>query len=199
MTFQRPGSVTYTMPSSGSTTVTISLPPGSTWTSGLHWHESHTEFLQISRGTARITLHGCSRNYTAEDGVIRVEKYQIHEWKRAETEGSVDEELVVKEWTDPADGEKEVFFRNLNSVILDAAESKPVPYLPIGWWITWQILVICYGLDNFPVFVSSAVPRRFVTYTILSVATWLGVVVGLKDRYPRYTPQTITAEGKKYS
>lgn len=53
----------------------------------------------------------------AEDGIITVPVNARHEWRRVENGG---EELVVREWTDPEDGEKEVFFRNLNSVLLES-------------------------------------------------------------------------------
>jgi len=96
--------------------VTVTQPPNSTWASGPHWHESHTEFLQIVHGTALVTLNKTTRTFTPEDGIITVPRFASHEWRRANSEG---EELVVKEWTGPVDGEKQIFFRNLSSVILD--------------------------------------------------------------------------------
>ena len=33
---------------------TITLPPGSPWTSGLHWHETYAEYLQIIRDVASV-------------------------------------------------------------------------------------------------------------------------------------------------
>ncbi|KAI9880122.1 MAG: hypothetical protein M1830_005367 [Pleopsidium flavum] len=79
--FTRPGSVTYDL--SARELVTIILPAGSDWNSGLHWHETHVEFLQIIKGRAEVTLNGRTRNYTPDDGIIRVERFGQHEWKRA--------------------------------------------------------------------------------------------------------------------
>src|SRR5690242_3345848 len=118
-----PNGVTYTLPSPPHTSpvVTITLPPHSTWTSGLHFPATHTEYLSIVKGTALVTLNGVTNTYTSSDGVITVPRYARHEWRRApEIE---EDELVVKEWTDPEDGEKEIFFRNLNSAILDATSN----------------------------------------------------------------------------
>jgi hypothetical protein len=63
-----------------------------------------------------VTLNKTTRTFTPEDGIITVPRFASHEWRRANSEG---EELVVKEWTGPVDGEKQIFFRNLSSVILD--------------------------------------------------------------------------------
>lgn len=74
----------------------------------LSWHETHTEYLQILSGAAEITLSETTQIYTSASGKITVPRYARHEWKRASPEG---DDLIVQEWTDPGDGEKEVFFR----------------------------------------------------------------------------------------
>lgn len=191
--FTRQGSVTYALPSPpfSSPVVTITLPPKSTWTSGLHWHETHTEYLQIVRGTALVTLNKSTRTYTAADGIVIIPRFARHEWQRAIADG---EELVVREWTDPADGAKEVFFRNLSSVVVDCTKNGP----PKEWWLTWQLFVVFWGLDNYPVFLEIAwVPlvgstlEWALTHLLLLAAVLAGKIVGLKSAYGEYTPSKI--------
>lgn len=181
--------------------VTITLPAGSDWTSGLHWHETHTEFLQIIKGRAEVTFGGRTRNITPGDGIIRVERFAKHEWKRAKPRarealedrgdlrqaGDADEELVVKEWTDAEDGMKEIFFRNLNSVITEPMNEDL--WLP-DLWITLQLFMIFHGLDNYPVLLGG-VAGHLMTHVVLRAARILGLILGLKPAYPEYTPKRL--------
>lgn len=90
-----PSAVTYDL--STPDQATIKLPPGSQWTSGPHWHDSHTEFLQVTAGHAELMLSDTTMPaVSAIDGVIIVPRGAIHEWRRSQTMG-LDEELVVKE------------------------------------------------------------------------------------------------------
>lgn len=191
--FTRPKSVTYALPipPGSSPVVTITLPPGSTWTSGLHWHEAHTEYLSIIQGTALVTLNNTTERYAADDGIIVVPRYARHEWKRAEAGGG---QLVVREWTDPADGQKEVFFRNLSSVIEE--EVKTTGGMVRGWWLEIQIWVVCSALDNFPVLVGFQwIPvmgnllESLVTHLFLWIAALVGHLVYLRGVYVEYTPK----------
>jgi hypothetical protein len=100
----------------------------------------------------------------------------------------------VKEWTDPADGAKEVFFRNLSSVVVDCTKNGP----PKEWWLTWQLAVVFWGLDNYPVFLKIAwVPlvgstlEWALTHFLLLAAVVAGKIVGLKSAYGEYTPSNI--------
>ncbi len=118
--------------------------------------------------------------------------YQRHEWRRAEVDGS---ELVVKEWTDPEDGQKEVFFRNLSSVIADSARNGA------GWLLTLQLFVIFWSMDNWPVFFNcSGIPilgagiEWIITHLVLGLAALAGVAMGFESEYTEYTPKQV---GKK--
>jgi len=174
--------------------VTIHLPPQSKWTSALHYHTSHREYLRVLRGQALVTLiSGDNRStkiYTRESGTVQIDKYVVHEWRRAFDEG---EEVMVQEWTDPADGAKEVFFRNLNSVIPDAEMSREglAKWISLGWWVELQILVIGAGMDNYPVFLQllgTGVGMRMMTAMFLWIVTQLGSLLGLRTWYEEYTP-----------
>lgn len=96
-----------------------------------------------------------------------------HEWGRAAVylsakkkgdEEGEEGEVVVEEWTDPSDGDKALFFWNLNGVIMEAFPEKPKPKpkprdVPTSWWrkmwmelwVTVQLFVIFRDLDNWPV------------------------------------------------
>lgn len=105
---------------------------------------------------------------------------------------------MVEEWTEPADGQKEIFFRNLNSVILDAQRTVP-PRIPVAWWVEWQVMVIGHGMDNYPVFVKNEALMRLVTHLLLTAAICIGVLVRLKSHYEEYTPKPLLEKRKKYA
>lgn len=141
--------------------VTITLPAGSTWSSGLHWHEKHVEYLRVIRGSVQVTHGSQVRTISATDAEteVRVDRNVWHEWRRADIEAG--EDVVVVERTDPEDGEKAVFFWNLNGVILKAQSLNCPPYMPkllhgilLDAWVTLSLFSIFRVLDNIPVFVN---------------------------------------------
>lgn len=141
--------------------VTITLPAGSTWSSGLHWHERHVEYLRVVKGTVQVTLDSQTRTISASDAEteVRVDRNVWHEWSRADIED--EEDLVVVERTEPEDGEKAIFFWNLNGVILKAQGMRCPPYMPkllhgllLDAWVTLSLFAIFRVLDNVPVFVN---------------------------------------------
>jgi uncharacterized RmlC-like cupin family protein len=104
-----PNAVVYNLSDQFQTTIT--LPSGSTWTSGLHWHETHTEYLRLVKGTIRVRLGNTTSIISAHDSPepmeVKVERNVWHEWSRATPDG---EEVIVIERTDPADHENHLFF-----------------------------------------------------------------------------------------
>ena len=181
--------VTYTFSSPPDQHVTvITVPPKSLWTSGPHWHTSHTEFLKVRSGTALVTLGAVTRSFTAASGIITVKRGTIHEWRRDPSDDTV---LVVEESTDPADGQKELFFRNLSSALLDmtATPSRaPAPLgIPTGWWINLQLFVIFKAFDNYPV-LNTGPAGTFFTHSALYFAGIMGLLLGVKAVYNEYTP-----------
>ncbi|KAI0427953.1 hypothetical protein F5Y09DRAFT_314761 [Xylaria sp. FL1042] len=157
----RPGptSVTFNLTNLAHTVIT--LPPGSTWSSGLHFHSSHDEYLVVQRGCVRVRRNSMVQTVAVQPGDAPIEvaipRGVWHEWARAPPDaldsdcGLSQEDVVVVERTDPADGEKTVFFWNLNGVILQ----PPPRWLPAkrlwGWWVTLQLFIIFAELDNVPV------------------------------------------------
>jgi quercetin dioxygenase-like cupin family protein len=202
----RPGHVTYTLPlpSSSSSVITITLPPLSSWTSGLHWHETHTEYLNVVKGSALVTVDGVSRTYTERSGVITIPPFTRHEWSRSPSSSlyfnrdseceDPEDDVVVQEWTDPADGEKEAFFRNLNGIIADEEKRSRESGKSIGgWWLNLQLGAIFWEFDNWPVLIGG--PKwlqLWVTHIVLRIAVLVGRCIwGLKGRYGEYTPERL--------
>ncbi|KAI1347198.1 hypothetical protein F5Y01DRAFT_296048 [Xylaria sp. FL0043] len=157
----RPGPTAVTFDLSNPTQTTITLPSGSTWSSGLHFHSSHDEYLIIRRGCVRVRRNSTVQTLAVRPGdapiEIAVPRGVWHEWARAPPNAlgpdcSLDQEdVVVLERTDPVDGEKRVFFWNLNGVILQ----QPPWWLLVkrlwDWWVTLQLFIIFHELDNVPV------------------------------------------------
>ncbi|GAW20270.1 hypothetical protein ANO14919_097710 [Xylariales sp. No.14919] len=157
----RPAPAAVTFDLSHPTHTTITLAAGSTWSSGLHFHATHDEYLVVQRGAVRVRCGSKVQIVTVRPGSAPVEiaipRGVWHEWGRAPPDSpgsdtSLDQEdVIVVERTDPADGEKSVFFWNLNGVIL---QQRP-RWLPIGefwgWWVTLQLFIIFAELDNVPV------------------------------------------------
>jgi len=108
----------------------------------LHWHVTHTEYLKVVQGAALVMVSGVTKIYTKDDGIVTVPRYARHEWMRFDRPASLlsksqraaqeawireqgeevvreckETHLVVKVWTEPGDGQKEIFFRNFFSAI----------------------------------------------------------------------------------
>ncbi|KAK4980896.1 hypothetical protein LTR66_010298 [Elasticomyces elasticus] len=153
-----PSSVTYDLASSNH--VLITLPAQSSWSSGVHWHNTHTEFLRVLKGTIYLLFEQEIHLIGPDAGTVVVETGVRHCWGRADSVIALsmseqvadgrDGDVVVEERTDPVDGQKEVFFRNLNSVLLEPA----LPHVPSwmdGLWKELLLLLIFATLDNYPV------------------------------------------------
>lgn len=213
-----PNAVTYDLSTPGQ--VHITLPRNSTWSSGLHWHETHTEWLRLVKGSIWVRLDDKKEIYSvdeAEEMELRVPRYMWHEWGRATMDG---DDVEVVERTDPEDGDKAIFFWNLNGVILDAPKMLTslslISQLPqrlqdlyLDGWVSLNLFVIFRYLDNVPVFlnaqrllpVSNGVLRArlknvdfAVSHFVLWVASWVGWVFGLQPVQARYTPDKEFAE-----
>ncbi|EWG38560.1 hypothetical protein FVEG_14915 [Fusarium verticillioides 7600] len=209
-----PNGVIYDMSTVGQ--VRITLPESSTWSSGLHWHEIHDEYLKVVKGTIRVRLGDLRQVISATDGnqpEVKVPRYTWHEWQRAAPKG---EEVVVIERTEPDDNDKAIFFWNLNGVILNSPkmlrdETSLVSRLPsrlqgllLDIWIPLNLFIIFRSLDNIPVFLNAPNLSRVsdnrlrsllqnidivVSHIILLAASWVGWVLGLQPIQRRYTPE----------
>ena len=106
-------------------------------------------------------------------------------------------DLVVEEWTDPRDGEKEILFRNIFSTVGESQWKE-------GWWGGWlmwlQIMLVMWELDNFVVLCDlgggggdgrgwKRVVETVATYAVMGSAAVVGRVVGLRAVREEYTPR----------
>lgn len=190
------GGIEFAPRTSTKSVVTITFRTGSDVPgTGLHWHETHTEYLQVVEGYALITLGDHTAVFTKEDGVITIPRYTIHQYMRAdktkEGEAGKDMDLVVREWTEPADGDKEVFFRNILSLLMDRKDT-----LRGNLSMFLSIMVVAWAHDNYPVFwkgpgilggTRQARVMRIATYSLMGSLAFLGRIFGYKTDYPEYT------------
>ncbi|KAI2462944.1 hypothetical protein F4781DRAFT_156802 [Annulohypoxylon bovei var. microspora] len=198
---RRPAQTTFTRPSPAAVTydlsvrdqATITVPARSAWSSGPHWHEAHTEFLQVLAGRAWVRLGGRVFVVGCAEGVVTVPRGVVHEWRRADVEGEgvvedgkrgggEGEELVVREWTEPKDGAKEVFFRNLNGLVLDASGGG-------GWRSTLlelELWNLFWRADNYPVVWNAGWVGGVATKVLMGAAVALGWVLGCRGVYEEY-------------
>jgi hypothetical protein len=191
---------------------TIALPRGSAWTSGLHFHTTHAEYLQLVTGSIFVEIENQVKVFSALSGgefpvtawqpepvqqglIIQIPRYARHNWGRAEhyigsgkkhvlngydkmPEDWLDE-VVVEEWTEPSDLDKPLFFWNLNRVITTPNDSvlplrQSLTRSLLGeWWIPFQLFVIFYELDNWPVFFTPSLTDRLGPYLGDPLGRWL--------------------------
>ena len=122
-------------------------------------------------------------------------------------------EVKAEEWTAPADGRKQLFFRNLAGVV---GERKGDGAKDTGWaagaWNSWEdalvvmsVFAVMREFDNWPAFLGG----RFrsvewvVSHVLLAVVSWIGAFFGVRGWYEEYTPEELRGlvmvdrEGKK--
>ena len=90
--------------------------------------------------------------------------------------------LVVREWTEPRDDAKEVFFRNLNGLILDATEGVQRG----GALLELELWNLFWRADNYPVILGSGLVGGVATKVVMGAAVGLGWVLGCKGVYEEY-------------
>lgn len=164
----------------------ITIPAKSVYSPGLHWHETHVEFFRVIQGRVIIVRDGVEKEIGPEDGHLRVDKFVVHNFWRAD-KGAPDEdkdaeEVITEEWTDPADGLKHVFFRNIFST-LDDKEYW-------GLWLNIQALFVASHNDEFVQVVSGRLSYA-TTHALYAAMKVVGTMLGLKSWYSEYTPDDL--------
>lgn len=205
--FERGGATAVTYDLSQPHRVTITVPNKSTWTSGPHWHENHDEYLQILQGRAIVRLDKQIKELGPEDGIIEVPKYTVHEWRGAPADAS-QQALIVREWTVPEDGQKEGFFRMLNSYLTEPQASllyQPPVLMPRWverrierWIVTLQLFIIFRTWDNWPVLYGddSGWISWITTHVAFGLSSWVGFVFGLHGTYDEYIDHQALVRGR---
>lgn len=160
---------------------------------------------------------------------IVVNRYVRHNWGRAEgyrpetrlhryrnfvRPKDFDKEIIVEEWTDPSDIDKPLFFWNLNGIIT-APLDTPLPRMQAmarlllgSWWIPFQLFIVFWDLDNWPVFLRVGEESRFTpaervavrvqrsveyvaTFLVLLLAKILGKILGVDAVSRNRTPTAL--------
>ncbi|KAJ0128417.1 Alpha-glucosidase [Fusarium oxysporum f. sp. albedinis] len=109
--FIPPGGIDFSSQTNKPGVVDIYLRAGdNTPGTGLHWHETHTEYLQVVQGYALVTVGDRTAIFSKDDGIITIPRYTIHQYMRAdktdEGKAGKDVDLIVREWTEPGDGDR---------------------------------------------------------------------------------------------
>ena len=105
-------------------------------------------------------------------------------------------DLMAEEWTDPRDGEKEIFFRNIFSTVGESQWKE-------RWWggvlILLQMMLVMWELDNLIVLWDlggagdgsgwKGAVETVVTYAFMWSAAMTGRALGLKAVNEEYTPK----------
>ena len=113
-------------------------------------------------------------------------------------------DIVAEEWTDPRDGEKKVFFRNIFSTAGETQWKE-------SWWggvlILLQMMLVMWELDNLVVLLDlggaedgsgcSGAVETVVTYAFMWSAAMMARALGLKAINEEYTPRHLLNAGEK--
>ena len=83
----------------------IVIPEKSEWRTELHWHEHYDEYIWVCKGRIRATVGHVTREYGPEDGAVKITKFTVHEFMRADIDKKGDGkdagDVEVLELTDP--------------------------------------------------------------------------------------------------
>ena len=165
----------------------ITLPEKSVWTPGPHWHERHIEYFRVIKGRVLIKLGGTTKLVTPQDGPVRVEKFLVHEFMRADWDKPDEKkdpgEVITEEWTDPADGIKHVFFRNIFSTLQDSEK----------YWKGWTYLQALLTAATYDDYIQ-VVPGRLSyisTHVLYASVRGVGGILGLRAWHDEYTPESL--------
>lgn len=197
----------------------ITIPVSSTWTSGRHWHNEHVERWEVLSGAILITLNNNSFVVTGGSPAVTMPRKARHELMRWDCPGRTGhqkaaqeafrtemlakgqsreleklgaQEVEAEESTTPADGEKEIFFRNLLSAV-----SEPRSGALGGLLRFIHILKIYQGLDAKMVIVDMgpedgngwrAMVEEMIWALLVGMASVVCAVFGLKPVSEAYTP-----------
>ncbi|KAL6713133.1 hypothetical protein ACLMJK_009254 [Lecanora helva] len=216
---------TQPAPNSPQPSTRVSVSPRSTWSTDLHWHVTHTEYIKVLSGAALGTINGKSFILRAQDDPKEVPRYARHEWMRfdrpeelltneqretqkrwmkevrdKEVEKLREVDLVVDEWTDPADGEKEIFFRNMLSTFQEPGYQRGTGQL----LMYLQVLVVMWEGDNFNVMLDCQgwkggwrrVVEECISYAFMGFVALLGRMVGCRGVNEEYTPPYLVQSWK---
>ena len=120
--------------------------------------------------------------------------YREHD--KAEIEALKREEVIAEEWTDPADEQKEIFFRNIFSTMLEPQYNYDASWLG-ELWRTLQVMCVMWELDNYVALVDFGgwkggwrkLVEAALTYIVMGLLMMLGRICGCKGVNEEYLPK----------
>lgn len=130
------------------------------------------------------------------EGLLKLAKGQLKEFEKLRVQ-----EVEVEEWTTPADGEKEVFFRNMLSAV-----SQPRTGIVAEILRFIHMLIICRGLDTRMVILDMGAEggngwrglvEETTLWVVFGIAGLVGGVFCLKPVSEAYTPGRLISEWEK--
>lgn len=152
-----------------------------------------------------VTVGDKTGIFGPEDGIITVPPNTLHEFGRADDHpagaSSKVIDLRIKEWTEPADRQKELFFRNIMGVVMDRQ-----PTFLGNVETVLSLALVMKEHDNYPVIwagpriLSKAVQteiRKWTTYLLRGAVAGIGRVCGLKGTYEEYTPDDLLEQVRR--
>ncbi len=200
----------------------MTIPIGSNWTAGRNWHNHHVEHWKVLSGALLVSINNNSFIVTGGSPPLTIPPKTRHDLMRWDCPGRTGhqkaaqeafrkemsdkgqskelerlgaQEVKAEESTTPADGEKEIFFRNLLSTV-----SEP----RTGIWgevLRFLHIVLIYeGLDAKMVIIDMqpesgdgwrAMVEVMIWWVLVSVARLVGAVFGLKPVSEAYTPSPL--------
>ena len=165
---------------------------------GLHWHETHTEYLRVSSGKASVTIDGVTSIIDSNSSEICIRKEVVHGWGVIEND---EEELIIWERIESGDGEKEIFFRSMVSSLVDSSMgnlySPQADFRRLSFGEILQFFLPFRYLDNYPV-VWNGFGKRYITYSLLKIVDLCGrLFFGLQAIYIEYTPEHFWEKNKE--
>ncbi|KAL9133403.1 MAG: hypothetical protein Q9175_005416 [Cornicularia normoerica] len=185
---------------------------------GRHWHNDHVEHFKELSGAILVTVNNDSFIVTAASPTFTIPRKARHEAMRWDCPGRKDhqkaaqealrkgmsakgqsqeleklraQETEAEEWTTPADGEKEVFFRNLLS-----AASEPRNGILGEIFRFIHILIIHQGLDTRMVFLDMGpesgngwrgMVEEMIWWVVIGITGLIGGIMGLRPVSEAYT------------
>lgn len=219
---------TFNFPSPGAASLSLdddpsivhaTIPVGSNWTSGRHWHDDHAEHWKVISGAMLITVNNNSFVVTDTSPIVSISRKARHELMRWDCPGRKDHQhaaqqafeeqmkakgqsmeleslraqaVEAEEWTTPADGEKQIFFRNVLS-----ATSEPRNGILGNILRFIHILIIFQGLDARMVILDlgaedgkgwRGMVEEMIWWALQEMACMIGFVLGLQPVNEAYTP-----------
>lgn len=195
------------------------IPAGSAFETGYHWHNDHAESFKVLSSAMLVTINNKSFVVTDASPAITIPRKARHETMRwdgpgrrghqkaaqeafrkemvakgqsKELEKLGVQEVEVREWTTPVDGEKEVFFRNFLSAV---SEPRTGVFGQILKFV--HVVIIFQGLDTSMVLLDMGsdsgqgwrgMVEKMIWWIFVGVAVMIGGIFGLNPVSEAYTP-----------